>query len=146
MAHVIFYEKPGCAGNARQQGLLIAAGHTLEVRDLLATPWQAATLRPFFGTLPVAEWFNPNAPAVRDGEIEPHSQDERSALDLLTRNPLLIRRPLLQVGDITRCGFDPAAIDQWIGLSRSGAALDQQAAERCPKLHTEPCSAAKTPR
>jgi len=139
MAHVIFYEKPGCAGNARQKGLLIAAGHTLEVRDLLATPWQAGTLRPFFGTLPVSEWFNPNAPAVRDGQINPAIHDEPSALDLLTRTPLLIRRPLLQVGTVTRCGFDPAAIDQWIGLTDRGAALDRQAAERCPSEHTEPC-------
>lgn len=29
MAHLVFYEKPGCAGNARQKALLRAAGHTL---------------------------------------------------------------------------------------------------------------------
>ena len=37
MADVIFWEKPGCAGNARQKALLAAAGHRLKVRDLLAT-------------------------------------------------------------------------------------------------------------
>jgi hypothetical protein len=34
MAEVIFYEKAGCAGNARQKALLRASGHQLVVRDL----------------------------------------------------------------------------------------------------------------
>ncbi len=36
MAHIIFYEKPRCLGNARQRALLEAAGHDLDVRDLSA--------------------------------------------------------------------------------------------------------------
>ena len=35
MAKIIFYEKPGCGGNARQKALLLASGHELEVRNLL---------------------------------------------------------------------------------------------------------------
>ena len=34
MAKVVFYEKPGCGGNARQKRLLVQSGHELEVRDL----------------------------------------------------------------------------------------------------------------
>lgn len=133
MAHVIFWEKPGCSSNARQRGLLLAAGHTLEVRDLLSTAWTPASLRPFFGTLPVADWFNPRAPQVRDRDIDPASFDETTALRRLADSPLLIRRPLLQVGEERRCGFDPQAIACWIGLTAGGAAIARQQLEACAK-------------
>lgn len=136
MAAIVFYEKPGCAGNARQKGLLVAAGHTLAVRDLLREPWRPETLRPFFGDLPVAEWFNPRAPALRDGEIDPAGFDETAALAALIASPILIRRPLLQVGEEKRCGFDPPAIDRWIGLTPGGAAWRRQDLESCAKGET----------
>ncbi|MCX8086632.1 MAG: hypothetical protein N3C63_06955 [Rhodocyclaceae bacterium] len=128
MAHVIFYEKPGCSGNARQKALLEAAGHTVIARDLLTTPWTRLELLSFFAGLPVAEWFNRNAPAVKNGEIVPEECDEATALALLQRHPLLIRRPLLEVEGERRAGFDPAAIDAWIGL---GTSLPEEDMEAC---------------
>ena len=47
MARIVFYEKPGCGGNARQRAVLQAAGHQLERRNLLTAPWTAATLQPW---------------------------------------------------------------------------------------------------
>jgi nitrogenase-associated protein len=138
MANIVFYEKPGCSGNARQKGLLVAAGHLVEVRDLLTFPWTAAGLRPFFGTRPVADWFNPLAPAVRDGVIDPAGFDEAAALAAMLARPILIRRPLLQVGDDRRCGFDPAEIDAWVGLTAGGAAYAKRELERCPKGEGKP--------
>ena len=38
MATVIFYEKPGCVGNAKQKRLLADAGHEVVPRDLLTEP------------------------------------------------------------------------------------------------------------
>ncbi|MDO8931074.1 MAG: ArsC/Spx/MgsR family protein [Rhodocyclaceae bacterium] len=122
MAVVVFYEKPGCSGNARQKALLEAAGHTLVVKDLLRTPWARMQLLSFFESLPVAQWFNRNSPAVKSGEIVPEDCDEATALALLQAHPLLIRRPLLEVDGVRRVGFDAAAIDAWIGLA--GAPLD----------------------
>ncbi|MBN8456048.1 ArsC/Spx/MgsR family protein [Accumulibacter sp.] len=116
MARVTFFEKSGCAANARQKALLLAAGHELDVRDLRRHFWSNLRLLEFFADLPVAKWFNPAAPAVRSGAIVPQALDEATALVLLRSNPLLIRRPLLQVGDERRVGFDAAAIDTWIGL------------------------------
>ena len=48
MSTLIFYEKPGCANNARQKRLLLDAGHELVVRDLLSEPWTAQRLQEFF--------------------------------------------------------------------------------------------------
>lgn len=116
MARVVFYEKPGCQGNQRQKALLEAAGHTVEARDLRHEPWTAERLLAFLSPLPVAEWFNRSAPAVKSGEIVPENLGFETALRLLLEQPLLIRRPLLEVGDERRVGFDAPAVAAWIGL------------------------------
>ena len=116
MAKVIFFEKPGCGGNARQKASLTRSGHEVEARSLLATSWTVASLRPFFGTRPVSEWFNRAAPQIKSGEIDPDGLAEEAALGLLIAHPLLIRRPLLQAGERREIGFDRGLIARWIGL------------------------------
>lgn len=118
MATITFYEKPGCSGNARQKALLEAAGHTVLSRSLKSEHWTAARLLDFLGPLPVAEWFNRNAPAVKVGQIVPEAQGAEGALRLLLDNPLLIRRPLMEVGDTRQVGFDFERVDAWIGLGQ----------------------------
>jgi nitrogenase-associated protein len=135
---VVFFEKPGCKNNTRQKALLRAAGHTVEDRNLLTTPWTADTLRPYFGDRPVAEWFNKAAPAVTSGEIDPSIQTADSALALMIAQPLLIRRPLMEARGEKRCGFDMESVDAWIGL----ATAVRKDVETCPKSHhddPEPC-------
>ncbi|MBI5918566.1 MAG: hypothetical protein HY849_04240 [Nitrosomonadales bacterium] len=135
MATVIFYEKPGCGGNAKQKVWLAASGHTVLARDLLTEPWTAERLRAFFGAMPVAHWFNLSAPRVKSGEVDPAAYSETEALALLLAEPLLIRRPLLEVASERRCGFDPKAVDAWIGLDES-----KDKNEPCPICHrSEPC-------
>lgn len=132
MAVVIFYEKPGCSGNARQKALLQAAGHTVQARNLLATPWQRTQLLSFFAGLPVAQWFNRNAPMVKSGEVVPEEFDEATALALLQAEPLLIRRPLLEVEGERRVGFDAAAVHAWIGLGDAVPAGNLEACSHSP--------------
>jgi nitrogenase-associated protein len=117
MTQVIFYEKPGCINNTKQKKLLQTAGHQLDIHNLLTTIWTPEKLRPFFGSLPVKEWFNMTAPRIKSGEVDPTQLDEETALKLMMEDPLLIRRPLIQVGEDCRVGFDPTIIDQWIGLN-----------------------------
>ncbi len=129
MATVVFYEKPGCVSNQRQKAMLLAAGHQVIAKNLLSEAWRAERLRAFFGSLPVQNWFNYSAPAIKIGQIRPEILDEERALDLMLENPLLIRRPLLQVGEEKRVGFDPLILDEWIGLTEQTAAD----LESCPK-------------
>lgn len=116
MTRVIFYEKPGCANNARQRQLLEAAGHKLDVRNLLAEAWTADRLSGFFGSRPVAEWFNKAAPRVKSGEIDPRTLDAAQALALMLDDPILIRRPLMEADGHRTIGFDPSFVESWIGL------------------------------
>jgi nitrogenase-associated protein len=117
MAVVTFYEKPGCKGNLRQKTLLAAAGHTVRAKSLKTEPWTAERLLQFLGALPVAEWFNPAAPDIKSGQIVPENLGFEDALHLLLSNPLLIRRPLMEVDDERMVGFDVARVDAWLGLN-----------------------------
>ena len=136
MAEVIFFEKPGCQGNARQKQLLQAAGHSVQARSLKVEPWTAERLRGFFGSLPVATWFNRSAPAVKSGRVVPETLDADQAMALLLANPLLIRRPLMEVGDERMVGFDTTAVDAWIGLGAAERpAGDLEACVHGPEGH-----------
>ena len=139
MTNIIFYEKPGCINNTKQKALLAAAGHQVEARNLLTAPWTTEALRPFFGSLPVQEWFNASAPRIKSGEIIPSELDESTALALMIADPLLIRRPLIQVGEVRQVGFEPEKINAWIGLNPLEPEIGDL--ENCPRSHqTTPCS------
>jgi len=129
MAVVIMYAKPGCVNNNRQHRLLREAGHQVFVRDLLREAWTPGRLQRFLSGLPVRDWFNPSAPRVRSGEVQPDSLGAAQALGLLVREPLLIRRPLLEADGVTMVGFDPEQVHAWLGLSR----VPDEDMETCPR-------------
>ena len=132
MAIVTFFGKPGCVGNRRQMEVLKAAGHQVVFRDLLTEPWSADGLMRFLGGLPVADWFNRSAKRVKAGEVVPDHLGADEALGVLLAEPLLIRRPLMAVGDTRVVGWEPERVSAWIGLAADG----DQGTERC--AHTGP--------
>jgi nitrogenase-associated protein len=136
MASIVFYEKPGCVNNGRQKLLLLDAGHDVESRNLLTQCWQADELREFFGDLPVVDWFNMSAQAVKNCEVIPSELSAEQALELMLHDPLLIRRPLMRVGEQRLAGFDIATVDRWIGL---GGNTSDDDLEHCPRQHDQPC-------
>jgi nitrogenase-associated protein len=137
MATVTFYEKPGCGNNTKQKVWLAASGHTVLAKNLLIEKWTAERLRAFFGELPVEQWFNPAAPQVKSGRLMPAELGETEALTMMLQDPLLIRRPLMEVNGKFRAGFDADAVRAWIGLND---AKPERSIEACPKgAHAQPC-------
>jgi nitrogenase-associated protein len=134
MAAVVFYEKPGCINNTKQKRWLRESGHEVIERNLLTHAWSAAELRRFFADLPITQWFNPSAPRIKSGEITPELLDAEQAIALMLAEPLLIRRPLMQVHETTMVGFEREAVDHWIGLKQR-AQTDNL--EVCVKLETD---------
>jgi nitrogenase-associated protein len=124
MAYIVFYEKPGCGGNARQKDFLIGEGHTLEVRNLLAWPWTRETLLEFLDELPVSRWFNGSAPRVKSGAIVPERLDREQALQLLLAEPLLIRRPLMSYAGRPMVGFEPERVREWLAQDAEVPAIE----------------------
>jgi nitrogenase-associated protein len=121
MPAVVFYEKPGCLSNARQKTLLASRGAQLTVKNLLAEPWTEKSLYAYLRARPVDEWFNPSAPRIKSGEIDPAAQDKASAMALLLDDPLLIRRPLLDTEFGKTAGFDDPAVLVPLGVYRDVA-------------------------
>lgn len=117
MAHVTFFTKSGCQTGAKQLATLQEAGHEVDVQSILDHNWTADELASYFGDLPVAQWFNRNSPRIKSGEVDPGAYDRASGLAAMCADPLLIRRPLMKVGDSMKCGFDLQDIAEWIGLS-----------------------------
>lgn len=141
MATIQFYQKPGCATNARQKRMLEAAGHTVIAKSLITEPWTAEALRGFFEAMPMQAWFNPASPRIRSGEIVPEKLDTAGAIAHMLDDPLLIRRPLV-VTDGQRCaGFDNALIASLLG-ERTKANLEAcsrpQASTPGPDSHLPP--------
>lgn len=135
MVKVVFFEKPGCGNNTRQKALLAASGHEVEARDLLTTPWTPECLRAFFGDKPVAEWFNKAAPRVKSGEVRPDDHSEVEAIAAMLAEPLLIRRPLMEVDGTRVVGFDRDQVANWIGLIEDG----KDAPETCKRTEETRC-------
>lgn len=142
MASLLFFEKPGCATNARQKTLLERAGIKFEARSLLTEPWTRARLAQFFSNMPVAQWFNVAAPRIKSGEINPAAFNAESALTLMLAEPLLIRRPLLEHGDWLHVGFNWEVIASHFGIAASDTEwMDSISApldlEGCSHAHRE---------
>ncbi|AHY57039.1 nitrogenase-associated protein [Bradyrhizobium huanghuaihaiense] len=137
MATIIFYQKPGCATNARQIQALKSAGHDVVVQDILKEPWHADELRSFFRNMPVGSWFNRAAPRVKSGEVNLDSIDAASALALMVSDPLLIRRPLIDLDGIRCAGLDREPALSLLGHQTQEhlqGCLHQATRTRCPKM------------
>jgi len=144
VASVVFYEKPGCGTNARQKLALAAAGHTLEVRNLLTEPWTAERLAGFFGDTPVSTWFNPAAPAVKSGAVDPATATADAAIALMLEQPILIRRPLVEAEGVRCAGFDREPIPS---LLAAGSAPPRGDLEGCSRpAAATPCPAPTLPK
>ena len=140
MVKVTFFEKPGCAGNARQKAVLLRAGHEVEARDLIGHSWTREELLAFLSQTPVADWFNRSSPRVKSGEIVPGQLEPAAALDLLLADHGLIHRPLMQVGGRREVGFLLNVVDEWIGV-RPGDPDWSSGPEGCSRSTGAPCSA-----
>ena len=131
MVRIVFYEKPGCIGNRRQKQILQDAGADLDVRNLLTQHWNAEQLKSFFGDMAVADWFNRSAPSIKAGVIDPDGLSAGDALAAMMADPLLIRRPLIEMGDVRCCGFSWPALAERLQLNTTASV--PATIETCPR-------------
>lgn len=96
--------------------MLELSGNTVEAINLLEYPWTREELARFLENKPVSECFNPSAPAIKSGELDPMDYSLEEALDMMIHEPILIRRPLMKIGDRYFQGFDTARLRNIIGL------------------------------
>ena len=112
-----FYEKTGCGGNAKQKELLKSHNISFSVKSLLDTPWTVETLSEFFKGLELVDMFNPFAPQIRDKQIDINTLSKDEAIELMIKNPILIKRPLLDINGVKVCGFDIEKINELLNVN-----------------------------
>ncbi len=97
---------------------MLNSGHELEVRNLLTEPWTKGKLELFFNDRPIADCFNKTNPKIKAAVISPDSLTREEALNMMVAEPLLISRPLIQVGEERLAGFNVETVHHWIGLKQ----------------------------
>jgi nitrogenase-associated protein len=120
MKKVVFYQRTGSRKDHEQQAMLVAAGYTVETRDLIAEHWTAAGLRAFFAEKPVSDWFDPAAPQVLSGEIDPKRPNPQEALVMLSVNPSLINGPLVKCASHCASGLDDEELRHFLDVHARG--------------------------
>lgn len=117
MKLILFYEKPGCSTNAKQKKSLEDTGYMVISRNLLHMKMTKEELFSYLKDKSPEEWFNLNAPKIKSGQIDPKDFSSQEALELLLREPILIRRPLMSLNGHRMCGFDHETIENALGFS-----------------------------
>ena len=130
MADVVFYEKPGCINNTRQKRLLQEAGHTVTAKNLLYAPWTSTRLLEYFEKMPVVDWFNRSAPQITSGQLDPQGMTTAEAIYRMLSEPLLIRRPLMEVQGRKLVGFDVDLLNEIIGMKVADKTEDLESCAR----------------
>lgn len=124
--------------------MLRAAGHTVDDRDILSQTWQSDGLHSYFGQMPVCDWFNMTAPAIKTGTLLIHSMSGQEAIEAMMDDPLLIRRPLMEIEGQKICGFRFEELDSMIGLSPVQGREEEMQALRSENITTCPYTQTET--
>ncbi len=123
MSKIVFYARPGAVGDVEQKAVLAAAGFEVDARDLIAQHWTSASLRAFFDDRPIVEWFDPAAPRVVSGEIDPGKLNAQEALVTLALDPRLINGPLVRFNGSCAAGLDTEELLEFVDIgAHSGRA------------------------
>lgn len=120
MKLILFYEKPGCSTNVKQKKSLKDTGYMVITRNLLQMEMTEEELYSYLKDRSHQEWFNPNAPKIKSGEINPKDYSSEEALALLLSDPILIRRPLMNLNGHRMCGFDRKELENILGSPLKG--------------------------
>ena len=138
MADIVFYEKPGCTNGEKQKAILRAAGHNLHCIDILNYSWSRGKLLGFVEGKKPTEMMNHMAPAIKKGEILPEHLSFAEAVEMMVANPILIKRPLVEVGSLNIQGFMDSRLAPYLGNWNGSADV-----VTCPNLQTLSCDEQK---
>jgi arsenate reductase-like glutaredoxin family protein len=82
----------------------------LQERDLGKEPLSAAELEALIGGADVAEFLNTRSASYRQQGFKTHPPTKSQAIELMARDPNLIKRPIAVKGGTKVLGFDQAKL------------------------------------
>jgi len=110
MAKVTFYYKPRCSTCMRALKLLESLGHDLDLRDLDEYPPPRSLLETHIDAKNVKAYLNTRSAAYRDHGLKDDPPTKKGAIELMMRDPNLIKRPITVKGKVAVFGYDEQAL------------------------------------
>src|SRR5258708_1324618 len=104
-----FLQKPTGTTCRKARGLLLEMGAELEARDLDKQPLTKAELEELIGDCDYREFLNTRNEIYRTRKMKDHPPSRAEAINLMAKEPNLIRRPVVIRGSQMVLGFDVAA-------------------------------------
>jgi len=106
MAKVTVYYKPKCATCKKTIKFLEENGHELDLRDLDAYPPPRSLLETHIDAKNVKAYLNVRSSAYRDHNLKDDPPTKKGAIELMMRDPNLIKRPVAVKGKVAVFGYD----------------------------------------
>ena len=112
MAKITFYYKPRCKTCRKAQKLLESLGHELDMRDLDEYPPPRSLLETHIDAKNVKAYLNTRSAAYRDHNLKEDPPTKKGAIELMMRDPGLIKRPISVRGKVAVFGYDEPALKE----------------------------------
>jgi len=106
---LMYYQKPACTTCRKAKGLLLDLGLKFDSRDLDKQPLSESELDQLIGARDYKEFLSPRNELYKERGMAEKPPSRQDALKLMSKNPNLIRRPLLAYGSQILIGFDETA-------------------------------------
>lgn len=106
MAKITFYWKPRCGTCRQVKKLLEDQGHDLDCRDLDDYPPPRSLLETHIDAKNVKAYLNTRSNAYREHGLKDDPPTKKGAIELMMRDPNLIKRPITVCGRIAVFGAD----------------------------------------
>ncbi len=107
---VQFIQKPSCTTCRKARQFMERRGFQLYFRDLAKERLSATELEKLIGQRDYTEFLNPRNELFRRKKMKENPPSRRDAIKLMTKEPNLIRRPVIVAGGRVVVGFDEQGI------------------------------------
>lgn len=101
-----FFEIATCATCRKARAFMKRRGFKLDVRDLQKHRLSAAELEKLIGRRDHEDFLNPRSKTFREQDMDDNPPSRREAVSWMSKDPGLIRRPVVVAGGRVVVGFD----------------------------------------
>jgi arsenate reductase len=112
MAKITFYWKPKCSTCRDVKKYLEERGHELDLRDLDEYPPPRSLLETHIDAKNVKAYLNTRSNAYKEHGLKEDPPTKKGAIELMMRDPNLIKRPICVSGKLAVFGNDPEAFKE----------------------------------
>ena len=103
---VTFLQKPTCATCPKARRFMQKRGVQLNYRDIVKDRLTSTELQNLIGRHDHEDFLNPRSEIFRKKKMKDHPPSRREAISLMSKNPDLIRRPVIVAGGRVVIGYD----------------------------------------